>query len=84
MASLELRNGKYRIVFRYGGQKFSRTLMTLDRREAKHSLARLEDNLRRLELGTLELDPAANIACVLLSSGAQITHIGHFKRLQVG
>ena len=55
MASLELRKGKYRVVFRYGGQKFSRSLRTEDEHKAKLSLARLEDNLSRLELGTLDL-----------------------------
>ncbi|QDV23422.1 hypothetical protein [Aureliella helgolandensis] len=56
MASLELRNGTYRVVFRYGGQKFARSLKTNQPSAAKLALARLEDNLRRVELGTLVLD----------------------------
>lgn len=53
MASLEKRNGIFRVVFRFSGQKFSRSLKTSEEKSANLSLARLEDNLRRLELGTL-------------------------------
>ncbi len=69
MASLELRNGNYRVVFRFGGQKFARSLNTDDSRQADLALARLEDNLRRLKLGTLAIDPGADIPTILLSSG---------------
>jgi len=69
MASLEKRNDSYRIVFRFGGQKFSRSLKTNDETSAALSLARLEDNLRRFELGTLTVEPEDDIASVLLSSG---------------
>ncbi len=37
MASLELRSGRYRIVFRFGGQKFHHSLGTTDRTEAEAS-----------------------------------------------
>ncbi|TWU44909.1 site-specific tyrosine recombinase XerC [Novipirellula aureliae] len=70
MASLEQRNGFYRVVFRYGGQKFSRSLKTTNQRTARLTFDQLEDNLRRLELGTLILEPGADVAAVLLSSGA--------------
>ena len=53
MPSLEKRNGKYRVVFRFGGQKFTRSLRTGSEKAALTSLERLDDNLRRLELGTL-------------------------------
>ncbi len=70
MASIELRNGTYRIVFRYGGQKFARSLKTTELSEANLALARLQDNLRRVELGTLVIEPGADLATYLLSSGA--------------
>lgn len=70
MASLELRNGNYRVVFRFGGQKFGRSLKTSDKRQADLALARLEDNLRRAELGTLTIFDGADIPTMLLSSGA--------------
>lgn len=70
MASLELRNGIYRVVFRYGGLKFARSLKTDQQSEANLALAKLEDNLRRVANGSLLLEPGADIPTVLLSSGA--------------
>ena len=67
MASIEQRAGTYRIVFRYGGQKYSRSLKTKHRRAAELALAQLEDNLRRADLGTLTVPPDADVASVLLS-----------------
>ena len=64
MASLEQRNGNYRIVFRYAGQKYNRSLKTRSPVAAQASLARLEDNLRRVELGSL--DPAPDVDLPLL------------------
>ena len=69
MASLEKRGNTYRIVFRYGGQKWSRSLRTRDEKAATACLARLEDNLRRLELGLLTLSDHADVAKCLLSDG---------------
>ncbi len=62
MASIELRNGTYRIVFRYGGQKFARSLKTTELSEANLALARLQDNLRRFELGTLLIESSMGLA----------------------
>lgn len=76
MASLEQRNGNYRVVFRYGGQKFARTLRTTDLRQAQLTLARLEDNLRRAELGTLAIEAGADVPTVMLSSG----NVSHRRR----
>ncbi len=69
MASLEKRKGSYRVVFRYAGKKFSTSLKTKSRTAATASVARLEDNLRRLELGTLSLPDEADLAYFLLSDG---------------
>jgi integrase len=69
MASLETRAGNYRIVFRVGGRKFSRTLKTVSEKEARGFLARLEDNLRRVELGTLILPENIDTPTYLLSDG---------------
>lgn len=67
MASLEQRNGNYRVVFRLNGDKFSRSLHTDNETAATASLARLEDNLRRVELGTLSIPVNADIPTFLLS-----------------
>jgi hypothetical protein len=69
MPSLENRNGSYRVVFRLLGRKFSRTLRTRNAKTARGTFARLEDNLRRVELGTLVIPSGANVPTFLLSDG---------------
>ena len=51
MASLERRGNRFRILFRFGGEKFSRALKTNSEKTALAAVARLDDNLRRVELG---------------------------------
>ncbi len=69
MASLEQRNGRYRVVFRYAGEKYAQSLKTASEKAANASLARLEDNLRRVELGTLSVPDNADLPTFLLSDG---------------
>ncbi|GAB5405690.1 MAG: hypothetical protein Aurels2KO_39210 [Aureliella sp.] len=73
MASIEQRGKSYRIVFRLNAQKFSRSLNTTSRRTAEASLARLEDNLRRVNIGTLEIPDTADPVSFLLSDGKPAT-----------
>jgi hypothetical protein len=69
MPSLEQRNGHFRIVFRFGGQKLTRSLKTKDEDDAHGAFARLQDNLRRAELGHLAVPEGADVAAFLLSDG---------------
>lgn len=69
MASLEKRGQSFRIVFRYGGIKYGRSLETTSERTAQAALARLEDNLHRLQIGTLEIPPQGDLASFLLADG---------------
>jgi len=69
MASIEQRGNTYRVVFRYGGEKYARSLRTTSEKAANASLARLEDNLRRLELGILDPPDDVDIAGFILSDG---------------
>lgn len=69
MATLEKRGNTYRVVFRYGGQKVTKSVRTRDERAANACLARVEDNLRRLELGVLTVPDDADIAEFVLSDG---------------
>lgn len=89
MASLEKRKGGYRVVFRHAGRKYSRSLITSQLTAARASIARLEDNLRRMELGLLSPPPEADLCEFLLSDGrssAQVTGspIGTLKDLCEG
>ena len=69
MATLESHYGRFRIVFRFSGQKFCRSLQTENERSARSALARLEDNLARLKMGQLILPPGADLVTFLLSDG---------------
>lgn len=69
MATLENRAGNYRIVARVQGQKLSRSLKTKSEESARASLARLEDNLHRIELGTLVVPEGVDLLTFLLSDG---------------
>jgi hypothetical protein len=69
MASLESHYGVFRIVFRFAGRKFSRSLKTGVERVALAKLARLEENLNRLEQGELMLPVGADLMTFLLSDG---------------
>ena len=71
MATLEKRSGKYRIVFRFNGAKYSRSLKTDNQTNAEACLARVEDNLHRLQIGTLALPDVADVVSFLLSDGRQ-------------
>jgi integrase len=69
MASLELQKGWYRIVFRYGEQKYQRALDTQDQNEAEGQKARLEENLKLLKRGRLAYNPGDDLVTLLLSDG---------------
>ncbi len=69
MATLEKRTDTYRVIFYFDGQRFSRSLKTKSEKAALASVARLEDNLRRVELGLLGLPEGADLATFLLSDG---------------
>jgi integrase len=69
MASLEKRPHGFRVVFMFRGEKHARSLQTKDPKQAKSTLARMEDTLRRIELGTLQVPDGADIATFLLSDG---------------
>ncbi|HZZ27254.1 MAG TPA: site-specific integrase [Pirellulales bacterium] len=69
MATLEKRSGKYRVIFYFGRERFARSLKTNNQREALASLARLDDNLRRVELGLLTPPDDVDLVSFLLSDG---------------
>jgi len=69
VASLELQKGWWRIIFRYGGEKYQRALDTQDRGEAEGQKARLEENLKLLKRGRLAYTPGDDLVTLLLSDG---------------
>ena len=69
MASLENRTGYYNIIFRFGGQRFVRSLKTKDEEEAETRKKRLEENIRLVESGRIEIPDGSDVATFLLSDG---------------
>ena len=69
MAWLEQRSGLYRVAFRHGGRKLHYSVGSDNHKEAKACMARLEENLRLVERGRLEVPPGADLAVFLVTDG---------------
>src|SRR5262249_2722350 len=69
MAWREQRSGLYRVAFRHGGRKLHYSVGSDNQKEAKACLARLEENLRLVERGRLEVPPGADLAVFLVTDG---------------
>ncbi len=71
MAHLEHNDAseRYRIRFGYGSKEYRRSLKTADRVEANSVLGRVEETIRLLERGRLELPPGADPGTFILSDG---------------
>lgn len=62
-------SGFFHVCFRLGNRKFKRSLRTKHDRQANACCLRLEENLRLVELGRLEIPPGIDIPAFLLSDG---------------
>jgi hypothetical protein len=70
MASLEKRyDGRYRIVFCWQGERRYHSLGKMPEREARSCLDRLEESLRFVDRGLLEVPPDADLGRFLVSGG---------------
>ncbi len=70
MAWLEQKSsGTYLVAFRFGAQKFKKSLRTSSRKAAEGRLSRLEENLGLVDSGRLVIPDDADIASFLLSDG---------------
>jgi integrase len=72
MAWLVQRGNMYHVAFRIGNSEFRKSLRTRNRRTAESAMHRVEDNLRDLELGRIEVPEGADIATYLLSNGQRV------------
>ena len=59
----------FRIRFRFGGKRINRSLKTKDRKVARSVLGRVEETLRLIEQGRLEIPPKTDPATFILSDG---------------
>ena len=80
MASLEMQKGRYRIVFRYEGEKFQRALDTDNQKKAKAAKIRVEENLELLRRGRLAYNPEMDDLITLLLSDGQLNALPEAKR----
>src|SRR5215471_3524558 len=59
-------NGRFKIVFRYKGEKFKKSLKTTNRSVAEGLLGTLEERQGLLERGQIPLPPGADLGLFLL------------------
>ena len=69
MAFLEERNGRFRVAFRHQGKLHRVALGSAGRVEAEGNLARVEEGLRLLAHGRLEVPDGADLGLFLLTDG---------------
>jgi integrase len=71
MASIEFDevSGRYRIRFRYGGKPYKRSLKTTEKREAENVVGRVEETIRLLERGRIDIPSGADPGVFILSDG---------------
>jgi hypothetical protein len=69
MAFLAQRADRFRIIFRYAGQRYAHTLRTTDRKEAEILKGGAEMVLLRLEQGLLELPDGADLVSFVMNDG---------------
>jgi len=61
--------GNFHVTFRFGGQRFKRSLKTKHQRKAIAAASHVEENIRLVEAGRLKLPDDVDIAIFLLSDG---------------
>jgi integrase len=71
MSSVQFDEGskRYRIRFNFGGEEFKRSLKTRDKKIANGIKARVEETIRLIEQGRLEIPAGADPALFILSDG---------------
>ena len=71
MASIEFDEAskRYRIRFRYGGKPYKRSLKTTEKREAEAVVGRVEETIRLLERGRIDIPLGADPGVFILSDG---------------
>lgn len=69
MAWLEKKGNTYQILFRFGGQRYKKSLKTKDEKKAEARKIRIEETIQLVEEGRLTLPDAADVAIFILSEG---------------
>ena len=61
--------GTFKVAFRFAGRRYKRRLDTKDRAEADRLASRLEENIRLVERGRIQLPDGVDLPTFLLSDG---------------
>ena len=69
MAGLEIRNGRFNIIVRFNGKRFVRSLKTENETVAVTKKLRIEETLKLIESGRLDVPVNADFMTFLLSDG---------------
>ncbi|MEO1619314.1 MAG: hypothetical protein AAFV88_26000 [Planctomycetota bacterium] len=64
MAGIELRNGRYNIILRFGGKRFIRSLKMSDESVALAKKLRVEENIGLIESGRLSIPDDADVITI--------------------
>lgn len=68
-------SGRVRVRFRYNGIAYKRSLKTADRQEAAAVVGRIEETIRLLERGRLEMPPNADPGTFIFSDGKRVSKV---------
>lgn len=71
MATIENRNGKYRVIFYYGGRRHTSSLKVDDPDQAAWVAARVDETLSLIRRGTTSVPDGADFVQFVLSGGRQ-------------
>jgi hypothetical protein len=74
-------SGQYHIAFRYGRQKFKRSLRTDCAQDAEQLRSRVERQLHLLATGDILLPDQADLPTFLLTNGTRSQPLSHRPRL---
>ena len=85
MASLQTDpSGNYHVKFRFGGRQFRRSLRTKMKRKAEAAASHVEENIRLILEGRMNLPSGADVPTFLLSDGKLAEPIKLSPDIQVG
>ena len=70
MASIEKRGGKYRVIFRYEGKKYGRSVGTDKLQKAQIAKAQVERNMELVSIGVLEVPAGCDVFDFFLTGKA--------------
>ena len=77
-------SGNYHVCFRFGGRRYKRSLKTNLQRKADAAASRIEENIRLVEEGRIELPDDVDIPVYLLSDGKLAEKPKQSKTIKLG